>query len=161
MIWSGSLVWAVGIFTFSAGMHLYKTNCFCCVEFDSTTMKCNISCADKQTSLNNSSKAFANQHTVAPVKTCRLLPVFEWTPAGTFDAALASRAFLQWKISHARFVYKKCKSHFICQSQASSENTARSVRKSIFQSMLISSAVTSETFWPWTGSCNYRSFIFL
>lgn len=39
-------------------------------------------CVDKQTSLNNSGETFANQHTVEPVKRCRLFP--PWTPAGTF-----------------------------------------------------------------------------
>lgn len=85
--------------------------------------KCNISCADEQTSLNNSSKAFANQHAVAPVKTCRLFPLFEWTPAGTFDAVLALHAFILSATSHTCFAYKKCKSYFICQSQASSEGS--------------------------------------
>lgn len=37
---------------------------------------------DKQTSLKNSGKTFANQHTVAPVKTCRLFPLS--TPGDTF-----------------------------------------------------------------------------
>lgn len=167
VIWNGRIAWAVGNLTFSAAMHLYKaTNSFCCIEFDNTTKKCNISCADKQTSLNNSSKAFANQHTVAPVKTCRLFPLFEWTPAGTFDAVLASCAFIQWKTSHTCLVYKKCKSHFICQSQASSENSVHSVFKPIFQSMLICTAVSElsyppGTFWPWKRSCNYRSYTFL
>ena len=50
-------------------------------------------CVDKQTSLNNSGKTFANQHAVAPVKTCRLFPL--WTPADIFDAALALCTFIQ------------------------------------------------------------------
>lgn len=55
----------------------------------------NISCVDKQTSLDNSGKTFANQHTVAPVKTCRLFPL--WTPADTFlMPCLARRTFIQW-----------------------------------------------------------------
>lgn len=81
--------------------------------------KSNISYADKQTSLNNSSEAFANQHTVAPVKTCRLFPLFEWTPAGTFDALLALCAFIQRitrTTSHTCLVCNKCKSNFVCQS---------------------------------------------
>lgn len=54
----------------------------------------NISCVDKQTSLDNSGKTFANQHTVAPVKTCRLFPL--WTPADTFlMPCLARRTFIQ------------------------------------------------------------------
>lgn len=93
---SSSCVWTLKL---SAAVHLCKRQTVFVVlrwlMIQQQQQKSNISYSDKQTSLNNSSKTFANQQAVAPVKTCRLFPLFEWTPAGAFDAVLALCAFIQ------------------------------------------------------------------
>lgn len=56
------------------------------------------------------------------VKTCRLFHLFEWTPAGTFDAALA-RSASTLRITSESLVYKNCKSNFRLSLTSSQKQT--------------------------------------
>lgn len=115
--------------SFPATVHLSKRlNWFCCPKtLDDKTKTKNPTSFPILTSKHHSitgAKTFANQHALVPVKTCRLFLLFEWTPAGTFDAGLAQRAFIQWITSESHlFSFIRSANHISYVSHKHRSNT--------------------------------------